>query len=276
MIRLFCLIENHTIDPALHFEHGLSLYIETTTQKILMDMGATAAFAENAKTMGVDLSEVDIAIVSHGHYDHGGGLEHFLSINSKAKIYIHKRAFEAHYSQRRGGEMAYIGINPSLKNHPQIVLTEGKTQLTKDIHLFSGIKGYGFYPRGNALMHLAPQAVGALDDFEHEQSLLILGENNSIVLTGCSHCGITNIIEHIATNSGIKPTVIVGGMHMYSKANPLSETPFTVEAVAHWLHKGNYHVYTGHCTGPIAFDIMKSTLGNQIEMIFSGWTKSIL
>ena len=83
-MKLTTLIENTTLSPALTAEHGLSLYIETRGHKILFDMGQSPAFAENAETLGVDLSEIDLAILSHGHYDHGGGLATFLELNSTA------------------------------------------------------------------------------------------------------------------------------------------------------------------------------------------------
>ena len=97
------LAENTTSSEALGSEHGLSLYIETETHKILFDTGASGLFAENAEKMGVDLTRVDLAVISHGHYDHGGGLKTFLGINNRAKIYLHHMAFEPHYANRPGG-----------------------------------------------------------------------------------------------------------------------------------------------------------------------------
>ena len=86
------LSENLTSSDKLGSEHGLSLYIETETHKILFDTGASGLFAENAGKLGVDLAKVDLAVISHGHYDHGGGLKTFLGINNRAKIYLHQMA----------------------------------------------------------------------------------------------------------------------------------------------------------------------------------------
>lgn len=88
------LVENSTKDPCLQAEHGLSLYMECGPHRILFDMGQTDAFRKNAEKMGVDLTKVDCAVLSHGHYDHGGGLRAFLQVNDHAPIYVHKRAFE--------------------------------------------------------------------------------------------------------------------------------------------------------------------------------------
>ena len=107
-MKLKVLSENTTSSEKLGSEHGLSLYIETETHKILFDTGASGLFAENAKKLGVDLTMVDLAVISHGHYDHGGGLKTFLGINNHANIYLHQNAFELHYANRPGGVKAYV------------------------------------------------------------------------------------------------------------------------------------------------------------------------
>ena len=103
-MKITALLENTASDCCMLTEHGLSLYIEAQGKKILFDMGQTDLFYKNALTLGIDLAEVDIAILSHGHYDHGGGLEKFLEINKKAPIYVSSRAFEPHYN----GKEKYI------------------------------------------------------------------------------------------------------------------------------------------------------------------------
>ncbi|MFR0986450.1 MAG: MBL fold metallo-hydrolase [Frisingicoccus sp.] len=92
-MKIVNLIENTEGCSGCASEHGLSFYIETK-HKLLVDTGATDAFVRNAKMLGVDLKAVDTVILSHGHYDHGGGLPAFIKINSKAKIYIRTAALE--------------------------------------------------------------------------------------------------------------------------------------------------------------------------------------
>ena len=95
-MKIVCLLENKTALPHMETEHGLSLYIETGNKKILFDMGQTDAFAQNAEKLGISLEEVDFAVLSHGHYDHGGGLSRFLEINRHAPVFVQKDASDLH------------------------------------------------------------------------------------------------------------------------------------------------------------------------------------
>ena len=105
-------------------EHGLSYYIETKNHKLLMDTGASAQFLENAKMLGIDLTAVDTVFLSHGHYDHAGGILPFAGVNKTAKIYLQKGAVKEYYSVKLGQEK-YIGINPDIRNLPQIEWIDG-------------------------------------------------------------------------------------------------------------------------------------------------------
>jgi len=113
-MRIRVLAENTTASEILCREHGLSLYVETRKHKFLFDTGASALFAENAAKMKIDLSEADFAVISHGHYDHGGGLKTFLNINDKAKVYLHQNAFQPCFDYKPNGSKAYIGLDKTL------------------------------------------------------------------------------------------------------------------------------------------------------------------
>ena len=132
-MKITTLLENTTKRPDLSAEHGLSLYIETAEHKILFDMGQTDLFSHNAAALGIDLAAVDIAVLSHGHYDHGGGLARFLTLNRTAPIYVNRHAFEPHYH----GVEKYIGLDTALAKHSQLIFTEGTTILADGITLHS-------------------------------------------------------------------------------------------------------------------------------------------
>lgn len=97
-MKIISLVDNNTRSE-LKAKHGLSLYIETTKHNILFDLGSDKTLFENAQKRNIDLSKIDIVIISHGHVDHGGALKKFLEINSTASIYVQKEAFEPHYSK---------------------------------------------------------------------------------------------------------------------------------------------------------------------------------
>ena len=99
-MKITTLMENTACSPEFACEHGLSLYIETGKRKLLFDAGQSGAFAENAGKLGIDLRQVDAFVLSHGHYDHGGGLPRFLEVNRQAMIYVNQFAFEPHYHGR--------------------------------------------------------------------------------------------------------------------------------------------------------------------------------
>ena len=112
-MKIHCLIENTSSSPELEAEHGLSLLIETGSHHILFDAGASPAFAENAARMGLDLGRVDAAVLSHGHYDHGGGLLRFLELNPHSPVWASPHAAEPHFNAA-GKD---IGLSAQLTGH---------------------------------------------------------------------------------------------------------------------------------------------------------------
>ena len=132
-MRITSLLENTAAHPLVGAEHGLSLYIETEHHRILFDMGQTDLFARNAKVLGLDLSQVDLAVLSHGHYDHGGGLATFLEINHTAPVYLTEAAFLPHYN----GARKYIGLDTTLQGHPRLRVVSGDLPLGGGLTLLS-------------------------------------------------------------------------------------------------------------------------------------------
>lgn len=232
------LLENTSARPGIAAEHGLSLYIETATRRILFDMGQTDLFARNAEVLGIDLARVDLAVLSHGHYDHGGGLAAFLEINKTAPVYLTEAAFLPHYN----GTQKYIGLDISLQGHPRLRAVSGDLSLGSGLTLLS--------PNGRERKHSLgafglTERVGDVfipDDFRHEQYLLIeepLSEGGRrVLISGCSHAGIRDIMEWFS------PDVLIGGFHV-SKMALGEELTALGEALA--AHGTEY--YTCHCTG---------------------------
>ncbi|MBR5322642.1 MAG: MBL fold metallo-hydrolase [Clostridia bacterium] len=246
-MRITSLIENTTENEKLTAEHGLSLYIETEQHKILFDMGQSEKFADNAEKLGIDLTEVDIAILSHGHYDHGGGIRRFLEINKKSPIYINQYAFEEHYNS----EKKYIGLDTSLIGSDRFIFTEDFRKIDCCLTLCTCNNNNRPFNVGDFGMLVKSEDIFSPEDFKHEQYLLIEEGGNNVLISGCSHKGIMNITDWF------KPDILVGGFH-FSKF-PLNEK---LEEYAKILASFATTYYTCHCTGTEQYNFMKNYLPN--------------
>lgn len=123
-MKIITLIENTTRDESLFCEHGLSIYIETPNHKLLVDAGSSDKVLANADALGVDLTQVDTLILSHGHYDHSGGILPFTTRNNTAKIYMQQTA-TLDYMSASKGNLHYIGIDKKILELPQLRLIGG-------------------------------------------------------------------------------------------------------------------------------------------------------
>lgn len=254
------LMENTSADPGLACEHGLSLYIEACGRKILFDAGQTAAFAGNAAQMGVDLSSVDLAILSHGHYDHSGGLLRFLEINDRAPVYVHRRAFEPHYH----GSDRYIGVDPALPASSRIMPIGDDFDLGAGLRLTACAGLQAAFPASVAGMMTKTDEGFVEDTFPHEQYLVIEENGRRIVISGCSHKGVLNIV------SWLHPDVLIGGFH-FMKLDPAGSDAAFLESAAASLLEHPCVYYTGHCTGEPAFAFLKARMGDRLHALKTGY-----
>ena len=239
-MKITALTEN-TAACGLPVEHGLSLFIEQDGRALLFDMGQTDLFAQNAARLGVDLAAVDIAVLSHGHYDHGGGLRRFLELNQKAPVYISRHAFEPHFNGER-----YIGLDVSLRDSDRLIFTDGVTKIADGITLYSCSDREKVLDLGSFGLNMKQDGALVPDDFRHEHYLLLEENGKRVLISGCSHRGIINIMEWF------KPDVLIGGFH-FNKL-PLDGA---LRSYAETLASYDTDYYTCHCTGVEQFEYMK-------------------
>lgn len=264
-MRITNLIDNISYLPELKSEHGLSYYIETKDHKILFDTGQSSNFIENAKFLHIDLSLVDIVVISHGHYDHGGGLTDFLALNNHAKVYINKDAFNDYYSKNLD-TLKYIGLDKKLLNHTQIKLIQSDTFVIDDsLIIYSSIKQINLTPLGNNVLFEKRGFEIKCDTFRHEQNLIIREDNRCVLMAGCAHNGILNIFQQITERSGFKISHVFGGFHLYNLTKDIYEDDVRILQLGEELLKTDAIFYTGHCTGIRAFDTLRNLMKDKIE-----------
>lgn len=267
-MKITSIIEN-TSKKGLHVEHGLSLYIEKDDeQKVLFDMGLSGMFVRNAESLGLSIADVDVAVISHGHYDHGGGLKTFFQENSKSSVFIHKDAFQPHYSLRDTG-LQFIGIDKEWAEFERLVFCDKQKEINHNMMLYADVKGDCCYPHGNRLLFGPTETEN--DDFRHEQNLLIKENDKLVLFAGCAHCGIVNILRKAEDIAGKFPTHVFAGMHLIkSGLNEIEEDKFIESLASELLKYKDTMFYTMHCTGEEQYKKLKSLMGNQIEYLACG------
>ena len=250
------MVENTSKCCDLLAEHGLSFYIEANGKKILFDMGQTEMFSENAEKMEINCSDVDFAVLSHGHYDHGGGLSRFFEINQKTMVYVSDKAFGDYYRNTE----RYIGLDKELKKSARFIESKEKEVLAEGITLYNSQSRLLKYPIQSFGLIKKENEQFLDDDFLHEQYLMIEEDGKKILISGCSHRGILNIMHWF------KPDVLIGGFH-FSKLSPADSI---ISDTAKHLIYISCNYYTCHCTGKIQFDAMKTIMNNKLFYISTG------
>ncbi|MBP2022030.1 7,8-dihydropterin-6-yl-methyl-4-(beta-D-ribofuranosyl)aminobenzene 5'-phosphate synthase [Clostridium punense] len=260
-MKVITLFENRSISKEYKSSHGLSLYIETKNHKILFDTGTDDSFVYNASKLGVNLEDVDIAIISHGHNDHGGGLEAFLRINSRAKIYVGKGAFDDYLTKLLGIIKFNIGLKKELISD-RFEFVDGVVSVDDELIVFNNIEGNKLLPKGNDRL-LKKYSDGTIkrDDFAHEINLLINENNKYSLFCGCSHRGIVNIIEKAKTVANTKISTVIGGFHLMGmKVNSSKNTAYFQELADSLNNSGVDKYYTCHCTGEEAYNHLRKNV----------------
>lgn len=258
-MKIYTLTENTPFSDDFIAEHGLSLYIETKNHKILFDTGASDAFSKNASTLGIDLSKVDLAFLSHGHYDHGGGLEKFLELNQTAPIYLNQYAFGDYYN----ATSKYIGLDKKLYPNDRFIFVKDFLKIDEELSIFSCNDLEKKYPLDTAGLSTKKDNERIPEKFLHEQYLTILEENKKVLISGCSHKGILNIMNWF------QPDCFIGGFHFMKqeiKENRNQILDYSAEIL------NSYHIpyYTCHCTGIEQYNYLKKKMGNQLHYLSAG------
>jgi 7,8-dihydropterin-6-yl-methyl-4-(beta-D-ribofuranosyl)aminobenzene 5'-phosphate synthase len=277
-VRVTTLIENDRVEGRedLTAEFGLSLHIQRGDLQILFDTGASGAFADNAGRLGIDLKQVSVAVLSHHHFDHGGGLRRFLAVNERARVHLRASGWAPRFFRALVVVKRPIGLDPSLFDryaHRFELVTES-LEIAPDVFLLTDIGAQHPRPQGNR--HLFVERNGELepDPFEHELVLVVREDDGLAVFTGCSHHGILNMIEAARSHFPDLPVkAVFGGFHLIgvpffdTMAAPREE----VEAIGRKiLDLTGGPVFTGHCTGRKPYGVLAGVMGSSLRPFSTG------
>lgn len=248
-------------------EWGLCIAITYGDRKLLLDGGASSLFVENAKQLGISLSEIDMAVLSHAHYDHANGMEAFFAENQKAKLYLQKSCAENCY-HKTGWRSKYIGIPRHLLSNyaDRMVRVDGDCRLADGIFLVPH-KTAGLQENGKREKMYRREGLRRVwDDFSHEQSLVFDTPRGLVIFNGCCHGGAANVIRETAETFPDRNVYgLIGGFHTHNKSEA------EVRALARQIRESNIsYVCTGHCSGQSAYGILCEELGDRMHRLQVG------
>ncbi len=215
--RIIVLVNDTGENPRLANEHGFSALLEYKDNKILFDTGQSDKFIHNAEKLGVDLRDVDHVIISHGHYDHIGGLKYFLELNRTAKVHIKREALKKKY-KFNNGEFVNIGTNDDYSPYKgRFVFSSASREIVNNVFIITNINDFGSRIH-NKNMFVEKNEKIEVDPFNDEQFLFVRDNEKIHIISGCSHRGIFNIAKTALNYSKLdRIGVLVGGFHMVNE-----------------------------------------------------------
>jgi 7,8-dihydropterin-6-yl-methyl-4-(beta-D-ribofuranosyl)aminobenzene 5'-phosphate synthase len=258
--KIITLSENTSgMIPGLLAEHGLSVYLEVGGMKLLFDVGQSITAAHNAKILNIDLKGIPIAL-SHGHYDHTGGLEHILNLTGLTEVFCHPEAFAPKYVERQGRQR-YIGMRKSREEYEQM---GSRFQVSREPRkLAEGIWLTGEVPRitdfegpEEDLLVMDPERM--VDPLWDDQALVLETDVGLLVILGCAHSGMINTIECARKITGQDRIFgVVGGTHLGFGGVRREKLARTVTALKGYDPK---LLAVSHCTGLLAACVLAEEL----------------
>lgn len=264
-MRITILIDNRVAGGKCELvaEHGFCALIETDVffgQRVLLDMGASGRFAENAERMGVDAFGVDFAVISHGHIDHCGGLGTFLE-GSEAKVYLSSEILHSEMFSLRGGSRHDIGADLALiqQNIKRFCAIEGSQWIAPNVALIRNSSHNFNVPFGNSFQRIVRDGVESSDEYSHELALVVVEGDGMVILSPCSHSGVGNIIESAMHFCGTQPLkAFLGGFHIVESESCGTEVDYFLSSIKELYPATKF--YTGHCTCESAIEKLRGNI----------------
>jgi 7,8-dihydropterin-6-yl-methyl-4-(beta-D-ribofuranosyl)aminobenzene 5'-phosphate synthase len=262
-LRISVLAENTARDADLLAEHGLALWIEADGHRILFDTGQGKVLRHNARHLDIPLDTAETVVISHGHFDHTGGLKDILDSNEEMSVCLHPAALERKYAREKSPPHRNIGI-PGLDEQTlrrkarSLVWTRGPTKLIDGVYVTGEIRRRNDFEDTGGPFYRDESCTDP-DPLVDDQALYFETPPGLVVVLGCAHAGVVNTLDYISELTGrSRVYAVLGGMHLGRATVPRLEA--TVAALERY---GVQRVGTAHCTGMRAASYLWSRLASK-------------
>ncbi len=269
-MHITVLVENTARKRGLLAEHGLSVYIETGDRRILFDTGQSGIAVHNARILGCPIDQVDAVVLSHGHYDHTGGLKRVLESAGNPKVYAHPAAFRPKYACDEKNVSRPIGM-PDVDEDFLRKMEYNSVSTIEPTRIGNGIFVTGEIPRVTAFEDTGgpfflDEACSEPDSILDDQALFFESSQGIVVLLGCAHAGIINSLLYIRRLTGQKPIhAVLGGMHLLSASQERMDR--TIDQLRQFSPD---HLGPAHCTGRKATSTLCRAFGKKCSPCLVG------
>ena len=250
-IRVTTLVENAVGRPDLLAEHGLAFWVQDGAESLLFDTSRGEVLAGNARRLGIRLDPVGAVVLSHGHYDHTGGLRHVLRPGGRTKVFAHADALLPKYARNTDGTARSVGIplpdEAAVRDHAEFVTCDEPLQAMPGLFVTGQIPRVTDFEDTGGPFFL-DQHCRQPDPLIDDQAMFFESVHGTVVLLGCAHSGVVNTLQYILELTGDRPIhAVMGGMHLINASQGRVER--TIKAFG---RLGIERLAPAHCTGAAA------------------------